>query len=184
MASVSESVEQVCRALARCDPRLGSTTLVCVDGPAGSGKSTLAAALAAATRAPVIHVDDMIAGWDGLPEAPRLLADLLAPLADDRAGSYQRYDWVAGQLAEPIPVEPSEVLLIEGVGSGSATIKQWISLLVWVDAAPQVRMTRGIERDGDAFRPYWHAWARAEDRLFAGQGTRQRADVTVWTSPI
>ena len=44
-------------------------------------------------------------------------------------------------------------------------------------------MRRGIERDGEAFRPHWQRWARQEDALFAADRTRQRADLVVDTTP-
>jgi pantothenate kinase-related protein Tda10 len=63
-------------------PTLGRGRLVCVDGPAGSGKSTLASALVRlAPDAVVVHMDDLYAGWDGLPDVADQLEGLLRPLA-------------------------------------------------------------------------------------------------------
>ena len=38
-------------------------------------------------------------------------------------------------------------------------------------------MTRGIERDGEAFRVQWEAWADSEQVVFDREDTEARADV-------
>jgi uridine kinase len=160
-------------------PSLGAGRLVCVDGPAGSGKTTLAAVLSERTGAPVIHMDDLYPGWDGLPQVAEQLSGLVRPLAEGRAGSYRRYDWLRGRFAETVTVPPTELLVVEGVGSGSRVVADLATVLVWIEAPYELRMRRGIERDGDAFEPHWLAWAEAERRHFAGEGTRDRADLVV-----
>lgn len=167
------------RLLAR-SPTLGSGRLLCVDGPAGAGKTTLAAAVAdLVPGAQVVHVDDLLAGWQGLPGLAGRFEDLLGPLAGDRPGSYVRWDWVAGGWAETVPVRPGPLLVLEGVGSGAAAYADLRTLLVWVQAPHDLRMRRGLERDGDAFAPHWERWAAAEAALFAREDTRARADVLV-----
>jgi hypothetical protein len=55
---------------------------------------------------------------------------------------------------------------------------------VWVEAERPVRFARGIERDGETYRPPWERWARQEAALFAADGTRDRADVVLDTSAL
>ena len=166
-------------------PTLGSGRLVCVDGPAGSGKTTLAARLAAEALAVgvtvrVLHMDDMYEGWSGLGDvAARIRDDLLAPLHLDRPGRYHRWDWHASEWAEWVAVEPVDMLVLEGVGSGSLEIAPYVTTLVWVDAAYDLRMERGIARDGEAFAPHWRAWAESEVEHFARHRTEERADLRV-----
>ena len=168
--------------LARSRPAtLGAARLICVDGPAGSGKTTLAATLSARSGAAVVHMDDLYPGWDGLPEVDAQLESILRPLADGRTGSYRRYDWHLGRFAETVAVPPVELLVVEGVGSGSTTVADLVTVLAWVEAPRDLRMRRGIERDGEAFAPHWEAWARAESKVFERHRTRDRADVTVTT---
>lgn len=179
------TVVQVRALLDAAAPRLGAGHLVCLDGPAGSGKTTLAIALEATYGWPVVHMDDLFEGWEGLPEVDRQAwSDLLEPLSRGAAGSYRRYDWLAGGYAESrtvAPLSPGAVLVLEGVGAGSAPWAQVVSVLVWLEAEHDVRMERGIARDGEAFAPHWVAWARAEAAHFARNRTRERADLVVRT---
>lgn len=162
-------------------PTLGSGRLVCVDGPAGSGKTVLAQRLADLTGAPVVHMDDLYPGWDGLGRVgPHVLA-LLEPLSRSEPGRYRRFDWPSGSFAEEHVVPLTPLLVLEGVGSGGSAWSAWTTALVWVEAPYDVRMRRGIERDGPAFAPHWERWAAQEDALFARERTRERADVVVPT---
>jgi uridine kinase len=161
-------------------PTLGRGRLVCLDGPAGSGKTTWAAAVAALSPgALVVHMDDLFPGWSGLPHVDEQLEGLLTPLAEGRPGSYRRYDWLAGEFAETVPVEPVPLLVLEGVGSGASRFAALCTVLVWVEAPHDERMRRGLERDGDAFAPHWEQWAADEAELFARERTRERAEVVV-----
>jgi uridine kinase len=176
----SGSVEQVLAVLDARAATLGPGRLVCVDGPAGSGKTTLAGALAASRPlVTVVHMDDLYPGWDGLPHVGDQLASLLEPLAAGRPGRYRRWDWHASAWAEEVVVAPGPLLVLEGVGAGSSVAAALATVLVWVEAPYDLRLRRGLERDGDAFAPHWEAWAASEAEHFARHRTRERADVVV-----
>lgn len=167
-------------------PRCGTTRLVCVDGPSGSGKTTLAGRLGTALGAPVLHLDDVYPGWDGLADAvPLLYEAVVAPLCAGRDAAYRRYDWDRGVYAETVPVGRPDVLVVEGVGSGARSIAGHAVLLVWVEAPRAERFRRGIARDGEAYRPHWERWAAQEQTHFAAEDTRARAHVVVdGTAPV
>ena len=168
--------------LAQRPATLDAGRLLCLDGPAGSGKTTLAEAVARqavrrGTVVRVVHLDDLYVGWEGLDGVAGSLADLLAPLASGRAGSYCRYDWHAGRLAERVVVEPVELLVLEGVGSGGSTTAAHRTVLAWVEAPPALRLARGLARDGEGLREHWGPWQAREQAHFARERTREHATV-------
>ncbi len=166
----------------RAAPRLGPVHLVCVDGPAGSGKSTLAAALAAqlGSGCAVVHLDDLYEGWSGLGGVwDRVEAQVLRPLAAGRPARYRRYDWLAGAFAEWVDVPVPDVLVLEGCGSAPRAVDDRATLRVFVEAPDDVRLARGLARDGEAQREHWTAWMREEAAEFSREDTRARADVVV-----
>ena len=129
--------------------RSGPGRLICVDGPAGSGKTTLAEELASLSGAPVIHMDDLFEGWDGLPRISDQLDTLLPPLAEGRPGSYRRWDWPGDAWAETVLVPPAPLLVLEGVGSGALAHR---------------RADHGAGLGGGALRPAHGARPRARRR--------------------
>ena len=163
------------------EPRLGPVRLVCVDGPAGSGKSTLAAALAARLEgAAVVHMDDLYEGWSGLGGVwGRVEEQVLAPLAAGRPARYRRYDWVAGRFAEWVDVPVPRVLVLEGCGAAPRAVDGRAVLRVFVEAPADVRLERGLARDGADMRDHWLAWMAEEAAEHAREDTRARADVVV-----
>lgn len=160
-------------------PTLGAGRLVCVDGPAGSGKTTLATAVAGLTGAQVVHMDDLMEGWSGLVSTGPQLEAIVEPLAENRPGSYRRYDWHLGRFDGAVDVPAADWLVIEGVGSGNPLVADLVTVLVWVEAADDLRLARGLERDGSDMEDHWRGFMAAEAELFASFRTRERADVIV-----
>ena len=177
-----EVVDRLVRLSREAPPRCGRTVVIGIDGPSGSGKTTLASAVQARVGGAVVHMDDLFHGWDGLAQAVGLLTDqVLRPLATGVDGAYRRWDWLASAWAETIAVPSAPVLIVEGCASTVVPAAHFVAVRVWVEADPQVRMSRGLERDGEAFRPHWQRWAEQERALFEADGTRQRADLIVRT---
>ena len=115
----------------------------------------------------MVHLDDLYEGWSGLPTVDAQLEGLLRPLAEGLAGGYRRWDWPGDRWAETVTVEPGPLLVLEGVGSGAGRCADLHTVLAWVEAPHDLRLRRGLDRDGDAFAPHWERWAAAEAELFA-----------------
>jgi dephospho-CoA kinase len=175
----ASNAEQVLALASSRPATLGAGRLICVDGPAGSGKTTLAGELATLTGAPVVHMDDLFEGWDGLPRITAQLETILRPLAEGRSGIYRRWDWYGNVWAETVSVPVVPLLVIEGVGSGSRTYAQLTTVLVWVEVSYDLRMARGLERGGIGVTENWRQWAVDEQEHFAAERTRERADVVL-----
>jgi uridine kinase len=176
-------VPEVARRVSASAPRLGDVRLVVVDGPAGSGKTTYATALSAALgAAPVVHMDDLFGGWAGalVPDVwQRLETQVLAPLREGRAARYRMYDWDADEFGGWVDVPRHAVLVLEGVGAAARAVDPWAVLRVWVEVPAELRLARGLDRDGIAMREHWVRFAEVEDAHFATDEKKRRADVLV-----
>lgn len=112
--------------------RTGRRILVGVDGPGASGKSTLAALLAERLPgAAIVHVDDFYRpsgderpdGFGADFDLERLERQVLRPAFADGTVRYQRYDWDSDRLAEWHDVPAHIPLVIEGVYSTRAGVR-------------------------------------------------------------
>ncbi|WP_062349618.1 dephospho-CoA kinase [Herbidospora yilanensis] len=158
--------------------RAGRTRVLAVEGRSGSGKSTLAAALGP----PVIRMDDLYPGWDGLTAGIEALVTwVLRPLAEGSAARWRRWDWHRGEYAEWRDVPGTGELVVEGVGAGARAAQPYLSGLVWMEAPDETRRSRALARDGDTYIPHWERWADQEERYYALDDVRARADLTIST---
>ncbi len=175
VVSVDDLVRQACSRV----PRLGATRLVAIDGPGGAGKSTLAALLAETCHGHVLHTDDFASWENPLDWWCRLEEEVLRPVAAGRIGRYQRYDWNLRALAEWHTVTTGGVLILEGVSSSRAAVRERLTLSIWVETPRHIRLARGLARDGGGAKTIWEQWMNEEDVHFASDRTREHADAIV-----
>jgi uridine kinase len=179
------TVAPLARRLAGTEPRLGRTRLIAVDGRSGAGKTWLAGELAAPLGAPVIHMDDLCPGWDGLVAAGDALADwVVGPLGRGEAARWRRFDWEAMSYAEWHTTEAAEVVVVEGCGSVRSALAASYAARIWVEAPAAARQQRLRARaDWAAYEPHARQWAIEEDRLYRAEHTRAHCDVIVESLP-
>jgi len=167
-------------ALRAAPARAGRTRAVAIDGRSGSGKTRLAGLLREELGAPVVSLEDLYGGWDGLERGIDLLVtEVLEPLAAGRTARVPRYDWTSRTWGEPTLLDPPELLIVEGVGADARHAAVFESLLVWLEAPADVRKKRALDRDGETFAPYWDYWAAQEDAMLARERTPERADILI-----
>jgi len=155
------------------------TTILAIDGLSGAGKSTLAAVISSALEVPVIHTDDF-SRWDlPLDWWPRMLEQVLVPLAAGEDARYQRWDWEAERLAEWHTVPAGGTVLIEGVSSSREVFRRYLAAAIWVETPRDLRLARGLQRDGQDAAGLWANWMVAEDAWVAEEDPRLHASLVV-----
>lgn len=173
--------EWVGQLLAR-PPRNGKTWLLCIDGPAGSGKTTFAQHVSLVTHAAVAHMDELYEGWEGAfaPELPaRIDAWILTPLRNGLEVRHPRFDWYTNSYTEWVTHPSTDLFIIEGVGSASASIRAHADAVVWVECQPTARLDRVLTRDGEAIREPMVVFQEQEQAHFSKDRTRESADLFV-----
>ncbi|WP_017557583.1 nucleoside/nucleotide kinase family protein [Nocardiopsis baichengensis] len=170
--------------LHRSPARAGHRRVLAVEGRSGAGKTALAEALAARLRCPVVHMDDLYPGWEGLEAAAPLVRRwVMEPLTEGRGPRWRRWDWETGDWSPDDPggwdgAEVADTLVIEGCGCGAKELRPYLSLLVWVEAPPEVRRRRLDSRwDAELYRPYREMWATQEESFAARHAPRDHADL-------
>jgi len=175
-----EVVAVLGKALRQAPARAGGTRVLAIDGRSGAGKTLLVQELRTGLGAPVVSLEDLYGGWDGLEDGIDLLvSEVLAPLAAGRTARVPHYDWVACAWAGPVMLDPPESLIVEGVGAGARRAAGYESLVVWVEAPASVRKKRALDRDGETFAPHWEQWAAQEEAMLARERTPERAHVVI-----
>jgi uridine kinase len=175
-----EAVAALGAALCEAPALAGRTRVLAIDGRSGAGKTSLAQELSAGIGVPVVSLEGLYGGWDGLENGIDLLvSEVLEPLAAGRRARVPRYDWVARRWAAPVVLDPPGILIVEGVGAAARRAAVYESLLVWLEAPLSVRKKRALDRDGETFAPYWERWAAQEEAMLARERTPERAHVVI-----
>ena len=135
-------------------------TLVGIGGHGAAGKTTLARMVPGAQ---IVSTDEF---WDGEGfDLDRLEREVVAPLARGEAATFASYDWAARETRGSRTVEPTGVVIVEGVCALHRKLRDAYAVRVWVEASYDVRLARAIARDGEAARQTWvDVWMPSEDR--------------------
>jgi uridine kinase len=184
--SSSQSTQHLVAALRAAPARAGAMRVLAIDGRSGAGKSTLAQALAGALQAPVVSLEQLYGGWDGLEHGIELLRTaVLEPLAAGLIAEIPQYDWYGASWAQARTLEPVAQLIVEGVGAGARSLAPYTSVLVWLESGTDVRRARALgERDeGELYAPHWARWARQEDAYIERERPRERAGFVIESGP-
>ncbi len=174
-------IGRIVAAIQAVKPQGRVTKLVAIDGYGGSGKSDLANRLASRLGSvSVVRTDDFarpnVRGW----EWDRMRAQVLEPLSHDRPSHYQRYDWETDEPAEWHDVPVGGTVIVEGVSSMRDELGTFWDFAIWLDCPYDIRLQRGVERDGEALRSQWtDVWLPEEDAYFDAQRPDRKADLVI-----
>ena len=124
---------------------------------------------------------DLVGWW------PRFEAQVLDPLLSGSDAHYQVRDWENDEFGTSLQgwkrVVWSPVVVFEGLTCTRAAAADRLAYRIWVQAPEQVRLRRGLERDGQTHRELWLASMITERQFFTDDATRTRADLRVDGNP-
>lgn len=150
-------------------------TFVGIGGRGGAGKSSLASRI---PDAQVVGTDEF---WDGDGfNLDRLQTEVVEPLLAGRVAGYEAWDWTAQRPRGRHEVHPSGTVVIEGVCALHRRFRDAYDVRVWVEAPYEVRLARGVARDGESARATWvERWMPGEDRYVERDDPIPSADIVV-----
>ncbi|MBT4609450.1 MAG: hypothetical protein HOM68_14225 [Gemmatimonadetes bacterium] len=156
-----------------------STRVIAVDGPGGAGKSTFAAQLALGLgNVQIVHTDDF-ASWDNpIDWWPKLRESVLVPLAAGDSAVYVPTSW-EDEVKSQVVVQPAQFVVLEGVSASRQAFQPYLAYSIWIETPRDVRLRRGLERDGLEARERWEEWMADEDLYIARENPADRADLIV-----
>ncbi len=160
--------------------------LIGIDGPSGAGKSTLASRLVARLdSATLVETDDFVS-WSKTNWWPRFDQEVLEPLLHGRDASYQIRDWKGDEFGTSLgPWKTSfaaATIVMEGITCTRRAATARLNYAIWVEAPYELRLQRGLQRDGEDHRRLRLDTMSSQEKFFAEDGTRTRADIRIDTA--
>ena len=161
--------------------------IIAIDGPAGAGKTTLAheifLALSPKISVNVIHMDDLYDGWDNAltDDLTQILKYLVLKHQSQEPANLARYNWATNSFDANEVVPPSDLLVLEGVGSGDKSLQDQFAALIWIEIDPEIGVKRVIQRDGPGVSIQMQKWLGTQQQYFSQHSTREKADFILTT---
>ena len=158
--------------------RTRENLIIGIDGYGGSGKSTLAARIGDhISLTEVVSYDDLYLPENLRPDflaSPLGIADaydwqalqngVLGPFRHGVTCEYPVLDWDTQERSTATVSANTRILIVEGVSCMRPELRELYDFRVWVHAPYEVRLARGITRDGEEMRGEWvERWMPAEE---------------------
>jgi uridine kinase len=163
------------------------TPIITIDGPAGAGKTTLASHLSTSLgnyfSTSVIHMDDLYNGWEDPFSAPFIesLKTITDSHAKKKSYAIPQYDWALGEYGQAKSFQPSQLLILEGVGSSTSHIRDVVSASIWIDIKPEDGLQRVLTRDGTSIATEMLQWLKTQETFFTAEKSAELADFALTT---
>lgn len=153
--------------------------LAALDGRCAAGKTTLALRLQALHGWPVVHMDHFflrpeqripqrLAAPGGNVDYERFLEEVLLPLRQGRALQYRPFDCHTQQLAAPVQIPRSPVVVVEGAYCCHPALREHYDLRVFLTADPEEQLRRLRARNGpEGAQVFADRWIPLEERYLA-----------------
>jgi uridine kinase len=155
--------------------------LIAIDGPAGAGKTTLAEKLlheySVSQTVTVIHMDDLYNGWTHAlnEELTSRLNEILHRNSLGVPFDIEIFNWSSMKFDGVQRIQPTEVLIIEGVGAAQKIVRDAGATTFWLDIEPSIGLQRVLARDGHEIEVFMHQWQLDQEIHFLRDKTRENA---------
>jgi len=94
----------------------------------------------------------------------------------DQGSWYWANDWRGDSLGGWKTQAWAPLVILEGVTCTRLEAASRLACSIWVEAPEDLRLQRGLERDGTDHRQLWLTWMAEEREFFGADRTRARAD--------
>jgi uridine kinase len=155
-----------------------TTRVIAVDGHGGAGKSSLAEYLARELNAPIVHTDEFASWTNPIDWWPELIEKVLVPLAGGRSARYTPTSWDEAEKEEVI-IEAGDFVVLEGVTASRAAFRPFLAFSIWIETPRELRLRRGLLRDGESARADWERWMAEEDAYVEREQPAEHADLVL-----
>lgn len=181
MRVIEEKINQILSKKDRC--------IVAIDGRCGGGKTTLAKALAKATGAFVVHMDDFFLqphqrSAERLAEAgenvdhERFLREVLKPLHEGEKAKFRPFLCSSMTFGDEIEVDASKIIIVEGSYSCHEKLWDYYDLHVFVTIDPKMQAERIEKRNGrEALEVFLNKWIPLEEQYFEKFNIEKKCEI-------
>jgi uridine kinase len=70
-------------------------------------------------------------------------------------------------------------VIVEGVTASRAEFRPYLAFSIWIETPRELRLERGLARDGVSALAQWQAWMAVEDRYVERERPAEHADVVL-----